>query len=127
MLSGIPEVDLGVGERIRNIEETERAKQQLVIGLNDTRFKSSSSTTITTTTVAETVSSVNFVQHKRFDETLINVDKKNKKIKVESKTPKCVEPVVGDTQKHELLKKGKNFNCLFCTIYTISSIFLCLR
>jgi hypothetical protein len=28
MLSGIPEVDLGVSERIRNIEETERAKQK---------------------------------------------------------------------------------------------------
>ena len=30
MLSGIPEVDLGVEERIRNIEETERAKQKLL-------------------------------------------------------------------------------------------------
>lgn len=29
MLSGIPEVDLGVGERIRNIEDTERAKQKI--------------------------------------------------------------------------------------------------
>ena len=28
MLSGIPEVDLGVSERIRNIEETERAKRK---------------------------------------------------------------------------------------------------
>jgi hypothetical protein len=30
MLSGIPEVDLGVEERIKNIEETERAKQKLL-------------------------------------------------------------------------------------------------
>ncbi len=30
MLSGIPEVDLGVEERIRNIEETERAKQKII-------------------------------------------------------------------------------------------------
>jgi hypothetical protein len=29
MLSGIPEVDLGVDERIRNIEDTERAKQKV--------------------------------------------------------------------------------------------------
>ena len=29
MLSGIPEVDLGVEERIRNIEDTERAKQKI--------------------------------------------------------------------------------------------------
>ena len=32
MLSGIPEVDLGVDERIRNIEDTERAKQRLGAG-----------------------------------------------------------------------------------------------
>jgi hypothetical protein len=31
MLSGIPEVDLGVEERIKNIEETERAKQKLLV------------------------------------------------------------------------------------------------
>jgi hypothetical protein len=30
MLSGIPEVDLGVEERIKNIEETERAKQRML-------------------------------------------------------------------------------------------------
>ena len=32
MLSGIPEVDLGVEERIKNIEETEKAKQKLLSG-----------------------------------------------------------------------------------------------
>lgn len=31
MLSGIPEVDLGLEERIKNIEETEKAKQRLLM------------------------------------------------------------------------------------------------
>merc|ERR1712045_649894 len=30
MLSGIPEVDLGISEKIRNIEETEKAKKTLL-------------------------------------------------------------------------------------------------
>lgn len=39
MLSGIPEVDLGVDERIRNIEDTERAKQRLGGGTSNGKDK----------------------------------------------------------------------------------------
>ena len=52
--------------------------------------------------------SVNFVQHKRFDDALINPDRMIKpKTKTQTKQPpKEPLPVVGDAQKHELLQKG---------------------
>lgn len=56
MLNGIPEVDLGIQERIRNIEATEEAKNKML------REKSVRSSTFVPANI-----SVNFVQHKRFN------------------------------------------------------------
>lgn len=97
MLSGIPEVDLGIEEKIRNIEETERAKQHFsnkttVVASNRKQFNENSS--------------VNFVQHKRFDESVINADKNRLQAQKDQK-PSKPEPVVGDAPKHELLQPHK--------------------
>ena len=71
MLSGIPEVDLGVEERIRNIEETERAKQtnkakshKAIAGL--TNNNSNNTAVNNSATVGGQSIQVNFVQHKVF-------------------------------------------------------------
>lgn len=96
MLSGIPEVDLGVSERIRNIEETERAKQK--------NFKISSEKTKADDMY---VPQAHFVQHKRFDDTLINPDHMVKRRMERPNTQtKDIQPVVGDAPKHELLQQS---------------------
>ncbi|CAF0890103.1 unnamed protein product [Brachionus calyciflorus] len=96
MLSGIPEVDLGIQEKIRNIEETERAKQQ-----------GAAKTTVIVTNKKQLNenSSVNFVQHKRFDESVLN--DKNRLPQHKEQKPTKPEPVVGDAPKHELLQPQK--------------------
>ncbi|XP_067143726.1 splicing factor C9orf78 [Centruroides vittatus] len=73
MLSGIPEVDLGIDERIRNIEATEEEKQKL---LRERMIKKESGTSFVPTNMA-----VNFVQHNRFniEETDIPKPKRQKK------------------------------------------------
>lgn len=101
MLSGIPEVDLGVDERIRNIEDTERAKQKLAV----TKSTQSSSSSSNHNRKINDASSVNFVQHKRFDESLINADKNRMPSHAHNK-PVKQDPVVGDAPKHELLQQA---------------------
>lgn len=96
MLSGIPEVDLGIEEKIRNIEETERAK----LSVNKNTVQVANRKQINEN------SSVNFVQHKRFDESVINADKNRIPNQKDSK-PVKQEPVVGDAPKHELLQPQK--------------------
>ncbi|KFM63425.1 hypothetical protein X975_15992, partial [Stegodyphus mimosarum] len=59
MLSGIPEVDLGIQERIRNIEATEEAKLQV---LRERMTKKEKSMSFVPTNMA-----VNFAQHNRFN------------------------------------------------------------
>lgn len=59
MLSGIPEVDLGIDAKIRNIEATEEAKLKL---LWDQRSKKDGPSQFVPTNMA-----VNFVQHNRFN------------------------------------------------------------
>lgn len=59
MLSGIPEVDLGIDERIRNIEATEEAKLKLI---RDRLARKERETSFVPTNMA-----VNFVQHNRFN------------------------------------------------------------
>lgn len=59
MLSGIPEVDLGIDERIRNIEATEEAKLKLI---RDRLARKERQTSFVPTNMA-----VNFVQHNRFN------------------------------------------------------------
>ncbi len=105
MLSGIPEVDLGVEERIRNIEDTEKAKQRLIVNINDGKSKRAAQD--------QYISSTNYVQHKRFDDTLFNPERSLAKqhqkatLKKELKELKQLDvPVVGDAEKHELLLKS---------------------
>lgn len=112
MLSGIPEVDLGVSERIRNIEETERAKQTHATSgtsSSSTQLISGNRFTKTTTSSSDLqyAGSVNFVQHKRFDDTLINPDHMVKRRVQRPNTAQAAtdnQPVVGDAPKHELLQ-----------------------
>lgn len=57
MLNGIPEVDLGIDAKIRNIEATEAAKEKLVL---DQKNKKDAPSQFVPTNMA-----VNFVQHNR--------------------------------------------------------------
>ncbi|GAB0086815.1 uncharacterized protein DMENIID0001_010000 [Sergentomyia squamirostris] len=59
MLSGIPEVDLGIEAKIRNIEATEEAKQKLLL---EQKNKKEGPSQFVPTNMA-----VNFVQHNRFN------------------------------------------------------------
>ena len=101
MLSGIPEVDLGVEERIRNIEETERAKQSV------TNIRAAIKAGKSDSQYAPQNMSVNFVQHKRFDDALITPDHmiKPRIPRTNQNAGAAVnQPVVGDAPKHELLQ-----------------------
>lgn len=82
MLSGIPEVDLGLEAKIRNIEATEEAKQRL---LRESMMKKERPSEFVPKNYA-----VNFVQHNRF-----NLDEMGPKRKKEKKVEEIVEPVVG--------------------------------
>lgn len=81
MLSGIPEVDLGVDERIRNIEATEEAKVQLI---NKKRRGGRGTSNLVPTNVA-----VNFQQHNRF-----NVPDHETALATAAKKPRIVKPTV---------------------------------
>ena len=115
MLSGIPEVDLGVSERIRNIEDTEKAKQKFTIrgshgnmvqNTNSGRYNKREPNS-NDSQYAPHNTSVNFVQHKRFDDTLINPDHMVKlRINRPNTTQLENQPVVGDAPKHELLQQA---------------------
>lgn len=106
MLSGIPEVELGVDERIRNIEETERARQELLKKQNAPKNQPQNTDEINAQYAPQNTS-VNFVQHKRFDDALINPDRMIKPRMPTNKTKlgdnNYTQPVVGDAPKHELL------------------------
>ncbi|XP_060861593.1 splicing factor C9orf78 isoform X2 [Metopolophium dirhodum] len=72
MLSGIPEVDLGIDAKIKNIEATEEAKMKLI---RDKRNKKDGPSQFVPTNMA-----VNFVQHNRFNIEITGPDgKKNYK------------------------------------------------
>lgn len=110
MLSGIPEVDLGIEERIKNIERTEQAKQQLKSGVNSGASGSSTMkrAIANDSQYAPHNTSVNFVQHKRFDDALINPDHMIKPKMPNNKLTGAKndgQPVVGDAPKHELLQQ----------------------
>uniref|UniRef100_A0A023FWE7 Hepatocellular carcinoma-associated antigen 59 n=1 Tax=Amblyomma parvum TaxID=251391 RepID=A0A023FWE7_AMBPA len=85
MLSGIPEVDLGIEERIRNIEATEEAKLKLI---RDRMARKERETSFVPTNMA-----VNFVQHNRF-----NIDdgsrSRHARRPVREKEPAPPKPVV---------------------------------
>jgi len=88
MLSGIPEVDLGIEAKIKNIEATEDAKQKLLE--EKARLRNNTPSDFVPTNMA-----VNFVQHKRFS----HVDDPKPKFKKPEPEAKP-EPVrVGDVDR----------------------------
>ncbi|XP_059146468.1 splicing factor C9orf78 homolog isoform X1 [Physella acuta] len=90
MLSGIPEIDLGIDAKIKNIELTEEAKQKLLEERK--RQRDNMPSDFVPTNVA-----VNFVQHNRF-----NIDDNKPKFVKKVDEPKP-EPVrVGDINKETL-------------------------
>ncbi|RUS79622.1 hypothetical protein EGW08_012622 [Elysia chlorotica] len=87
MLSGIPEIDLGIDAKIKNIELTEDAKQKLLE--EKKRLRENMPSQFVPTNVA-----VNFVQHNRF-----RIDDNKPKIVKKVEEPKP-EPVrVGDVDR----------------------------
>ncbi|KAA0190378.1 hypothetical protein HAZT_HAZT005106 [Hyalella azteca] len=97
MLSGIPEIDLGLEAKIRNIEATEETKQKL---LRDSLRKKDKPSEFVPKNMA-----VNFVQHNRF-----NIEEggpQKKKEKKEEKFEEVVEPVVGGGVKVSTLAPKK--------------------
>ncbi|CAH2055812.1 unnamed protein product, partial [Iphiclides podalirius] len=95
MLSGIPEVDLGIDAKIKNIEATEEAKMKL---LWERHNKKDGPSQFVPTNMA-----VNFVQHNRF-----NMDSDNsKKRKVEKTEVPKTEANVIDDSVNKIVKKAK--------------------
>lgn len=95
MLSGIPEVDLGIDAKIKNIEATEEAKMKLMWERHNKKDCPSQ--------FVPTNMAVNFVQHNRF-----NIDGENtKKRKVEKVEPVKTEASVIDDSVDKLVKKAK--------------------
>lgn len=92
MLSGIPEVDLGIDTKIRNIEATEEAKQKLMAERLSRREKGVSD--FVPTNVA-----VNFVQHNRF-----NIDDGSAHVRKAVQTPKPTPLRVGDADRPKTLQ-----------------------
>ncbi|XP_072015841.1 splicing factor C9orf78-like [Amphiura filiformis] len=88
MLSGIPEVDLGIESKIKNIEATEDAKQKHI---QERRNKKKNTTSFVPTNMA-----VNYVQHKRYMHEDHNTPK-HRQEKVEAPKPRPL--VVGDADK----------------------------
>lgn len=95
MLSGIPEVDLGIDAKIKNIEATEEAKMKL---LWERHNKKDSPSQFVPTNMA-----VNFVQHNRFNLDSVN----SKKRKVEKAESKKAETNVIDESVNKIVKKAK--------------------
>ncbi|CAH0397158.1 unnamed protein product [Chilo suppressalis] len=93
MLSGIPEVDLGIDAKIKNIEATEEAKMKL---LWERHNKKDAPSHFVPTNVA-----VNFVQHNRFN---METDKKRK---VEKVVEVKNEVSVIDENVDKIVKKAK--------------------
>ncbi|CAG9771141.1 unnamed protein product [Ceutorhynchus assimilis] len=95
MLSGIPEVDLGIEAKIKNIEATEEAKLRL---LWEKQNRKDGPSQFVPTNMA-----VNFVQHNRF-----NIDPKEvakKKVKLETEHPKKKDEKATDDYHFEKFKK----------------------
>ncbi|XP_045464569.1 telomere length and silencing protein 1 homolog isoform X1 [Harmonia axyridis] len=89
MLCGIPEIDLGIEAKIRNIEATEEAKLRL---LNDNKNKNDGPSQFVPTNIA-----VNFVQHNKS-----NAEQKTALIiKTQEKSEKDDEPASKKSKKDE--------------------------
>jgi len=105
MLSGIPEVDVGVEEKIRNIEETDKAKRKLLQTLCDKKVKEKKlpSTAATTVETPSKSASVSFVQHKRFNTDGMDILNAKKLKQNQMKDIVKPQPVVGNKEKHPTL------------------------
>ncbi|KAM3966016.1 splicing factor C9orf78 [Aphomia sociella] len=95
MLSGIPEVDLGIDAKIKNIEATEEAKIKL---LWERHNKKDSPSQFVPTNMA-----VNFVQHNRFN---IDTDSSKKRKKEKPDIVKTEKSVIDDNVD-KIVKKAK--------------------
>jgi len=93
MLSGIPEVELGIDVKIRNIEATEEAKQRLIEERRSRRDKGISD--FVPTNIA-----VNFVQHNRF-----NIEDTTAQLRKVVATPKPTPLRVGDADRPKTLQE----------------------
>ncbi|KAJ0172669.1 hypothetical protein K1T71_011808 [Dendrolimus kikuchii] len=93
MLSGIPEVDLGIDAKIKNIEATEEAKMKL---LWERHNKKDGPSQFVPTNMA-----VNFVQHNRF-----NMENDSKKRKIKPEVPKAETNII-DENVDKIVKKAK--------------------
>ncbi|KAK1155462.1 hypothetical protein AOXY_G26781 [Acipenser oxyrinchus oxyrinchus] len=89
MLSGIPEVDLGIDAKIKNIITTEEAKAKLLA--EQRNKKKDNGTSFVPTNIA-----VNYVQHNRFYREEVNAPAKRNR-----EEPKARPLRVGDTEKPE--------------------------
>lgn len=89
MLSGIPEVDLGIDAKIKNIIYTEEAKARLLA--EQRNKKKDNGTSFVPTNIA-----VNYVQHNRFYHEDVNAPQRHNRHKEE---PKARPLRVGDTEK----------------------------
>lgn len=91
MLSGIPEVDLGIESKIKNIERTEEAKVDLITEMRRKKEKKASFVPINM--------AVNYVQHKRYMHSSSGGDRHRAK-KEKKETPDELPPlVVGDIKQ----------------------------
>ncbi|XP_023663683.1 splicing factor C9orf78 homolog [Paramormyrops kingsleyae] len=96
MLSGIPEVDLGIDAKIKNIIYTEEAKARLIA--EQRNKKKDSGTSFVPTNIA-----VNYVQHNRFYHEDVNAPARRHR-----EEPKARPLRVGDTEKPEAEKTPPN-------------------
>lgn len=99
MLSGIPEVDLGIEEKIRNIEATESAKKKVNAEKNRQKEKASE---FVVTNLA-----VNFKQPNRFKTDILPPEDNKKSEKVLT-TQRTV--VVGQVPEERIVEEGKQDN-----------------
>jgi len=99
MLSGIPEVDLGIDEKIRNIEATEAAKKKLAEERNKKKDKASE---FVVTNLA-----VNFQQPNRFKTDIPGPEETRKTEKIIT-TQRTV--VVGQLPEERIIEEGKKDN-----------------
>ncbi|CAG4975966.1 unnamed protein product [Colias eurytheme] len=98
MLSGIPEVDLGIEAKIKNIEATEEAKMKL---LWERQNKKDGPSQFVPTNMA-----VNFVQHNRFN--LENANVKKRKVEKEEIVKNEARVVTSiDESVDKIVKKAK--------------------
>lgn len=85
MLSGIPEIDLGIDERIRNIEATEEAKTSMIYS----RLRRDGSSSTATSNLVPVNMAVNFAQNNRH-----NVSENDLQLLTQKKKPQVIKPVI---------------------------------